>query len=133
MYMLDTNICVDIIRYHRKPLVSKVIAQPLGTISISSIVLAELQYGAAKSIDPTKNLKALLQFCTPFDVLAFDTHAAAVYGQIRCDLESKGKPIGPFDTLIAAHAISTGAILVTNNLREFNRIKGLRVENWTRS
>lgn len=130
--MLDTNICIDVIRKHSKHLVSKIVSQPVGTVGISSIVMAELQYGVAKSSDPEKNLKALLKFCAPLEILPFDDNAALSYGTVRTGLESKGIPIGPLDTLIAAHALTAGVVLVTNNTREFRRIKDLHVENWTR-
>lgn len=132
MYMLDTNICIDVIRYQHKHLVSKITSRPLGEVGISTIVLAELQYGAAHSSRPEENLRALMKFCAPLEILPFDDRAACTYGTVRQQLESKGVPIGPMDTLIAAHALSIDAALVTNNTREFRRIKNLRTENWTR-
>ena len=133
MYMLDTNICIDIIRRQNDRLISKLSSSSVAHICISTIVLAELEFGASKSNNPTKNAGAIIKFCAPFDILPFDNDAAAVYGFVRSQLESKGTPIGPMDTLIAAHALSLDVILVTNNMREFKRIKELKLENWTRS
>lgn len=92
--------------------------------------MAELEYGARKSAAVEKNLSALHQFSIPFDILPFDYNATVKYGIIRADLEAKGTPVGPLDTLIAAHAKSLNYILVTNNEKEFSRIVGLQVENW---
>ncbi len=105
---------------------------PLGSVGISSISLAELQYGIKKSTRPDKNQIALNQFLLPLEIADFDTGAAIEYGRIRADLEKKGTPIGTLDTLIAAHVKAMGLILVTNNEKEFIRIDGLKVENWTK-
>lgn len=105
---------------------------PLGSIGISAITLAELQYGIRKSAQPDKNQIALNQFLLPLDIADFDTDAATEYGRVRAELEKKGTPIGPLDTLIAAHVKAMGLILVTNNENEFIRIDGLKVENWTK-
>ncbi len=94
------------------------------------ITIAELQYGARKSANPEKNFLALHEFLIPIVIFNFDYFAAIEYGKIRTDLEKTGTPIGPLDTLIAAHAKSLQYILVTNNEREFNRVEGLQVENW---
>jgi tRNA(fMet)-specific endonuclease VapC len=102
----------------------------IGSIGISSITLAELQYGIMKSSLPDKNREALEKFITPLEINDFDYKASVEYGKIRADLEGKGIPIGPLDTLIAAHARSLDLILVTNNEKEFNRIPDLKVENW---
>jgi tRNA(fMet)-specific endonuclease VapC len=103
-----------------------------GSVGISSITMAELFYGVARSSDPERNLIALTQFCAPLRVLPFDDQASSLYGVVRAGLERIGTPAGPLDTLIAAHSISLSAVLVTDNEREFRRVKGLRVENWTR-
>lgn len=103
---------------------------PLGEIGISSLTVAELDYGARKSANPEKNLSALHQFLLPFEIFAFGYDASSEYGKIRCSLEKNGTPIGPVDTLIAAHARSLRYKLVTNNEREFRRIETLEVENW---
>jgi tRNA(fMet)-specific endonuclease VapC len=129
--MLDTDICIYIIK-RRPPLVlDRFSAFPVRDIGISSITLAELEYGATKSAQPRKNREALEEFVSPLDVAGFDRDAAEAYGRIRTALEKKGLPIGAMDMLIAAHALSLGVSLVTNNETEFRRVSGLRVENWT--
>ena len=104
---------------------------PLGSVGISSITLAELEYGVKKSGQPEKNQLALNQFLIPLEVVNFDSKAAVEYGIIRSNLEKSGTPIGPLDTLIAAHRISLELTLVTNNEKEFRRVIGLKIENWT--
>jgi tRNA(fMet)-specific endonuclease VapC len=104
--------------------------QKLGTVAISSITLAELQYGVARSSDPDRNAGLLTEFMAPLVVVPFEDKAAAVYGRRRVGLERAGRPIGPLDTMIAAHALSLGVTLVTSNEREFRRVPGLVVENW---
>ncbi len=103
---------------------------PFGTIGISSITLAELQYGVMKSSSPAKNQDALEKFLTPLQVFDFGFEQTIIYGKVRADLEKRGTPIGPMDTLIASHAISLNMALVTNNEKEFRRIPELLVENW---
>jgi len=98
--------------------------------AISSITMAELQYGVAKSANPAKHEALLAQFCAPLDIVPFDAQAAETYGRIRAAIERMGTPIGPLDTLIASHAIALDVTLVTNNDREFRRVAGLRVEKW---
>lgn len=129
-WLLDTNTCIYIIK--QKPIsVLKRFNNILpGQIALSVITVAELEYGARKSASIQKNLSALQQFFLPFDILPFDYFATIQYGIIRAELEIKGMPIGPLDTLIAAHAKSLSYILVTNNEKEFNRVAGLQVENW---
>jgi tRNA(fMet)-specific endonuclease VapC len=129
-FMLDTNICVELLR-GRAPLVFQHLKryQP-DDIAISSISLAELQYGVAKSARPAHNAELLVRFCAPLAILNFDDKAAQIYGTLRAGLERKGTQIGPLDTLIASHALSTGLTLVTNNEREFRRVAGLSVEKW---
>ena len=105
-------------------------AYEAGDVGISSITLAELQYGAAKSHFPKRNFRALAKFVAPLEVPDFDSHAAAAYGPLRAKLERQGTPIGSMDLLIACRALALGAVLVTNNAREFRRVKGFRVENW---
>ena len=102
-----------------------------GEVGVSIITVAELHFGAAKSLDPQRNRAALDQFLLPIDILEFDSMAALHYGEIRQRLEKAGTPIGPLDTLIAAHARSVNVTLVTNNLSEFRRVTGLKVEDWT--
>jgi tRNA(fMet)-specific endonuclease VapC len=102
----------------------------VGDIGLSTVTLAELQYGVAKSAFPERNQEALAAFTLPLEILPFDAPAAAAYGPIRATLERQGTPIGAMDLLIAAHAVSLGVILVTNNPREFRRVSDLQVENW---
>jgi len=104
----------------------------LGDVGISSITLAELQYGIEKSSNSEKNREALEKFLTPIEIIDYGYEATVEYGKIRAELEKKGLPIGPLDILIASHAKSLDVILVTNNVREFERIAGLRIENWTK-
>ncbi len=131
-YLLDTNICVYIIK--RKPfeVFAKFKELTIGSVGISSITLAELHYGIEKSLFPVKNREALEQFLTPIEIIDFGIDASNEYGKIRAELEKKGTIIGPLDMLIAAHAISLNVVLVTNNEREFVRVPGLKIENWTK-
>lgn len=131
-YLLDTNICIYIIKKKPEQVFARFQKLEPGSVAISSITLAELQYGIAKSSNPTKNQEALDKFLTPIELIDFDSSATAVYGKIRAGLEKSGTPIGPLDLLIAAHAKSKELTLVTNNEREFDRIPGLRIENWTK-
>ena len=129
-YMLDTNICIFIMKNKIDVVNKYTIKKHLG-ISISVITLAELQHGVAGSSYIEKSAKNLADFLTGFDILNFDSSAAIEYGKICADLYTKGIPIGPMDMLIGAHAKSEGLTLVTNNIREFSRIDGLNIEDWT--
>ena len=129
-FMLDTNVCVDILPSHAADLFNRLRPFHLDEIAVSSITFAELQYGAAKSARPGWHQDLLAQFCAPLLILPFDDLAAESYGKVRATLEGAGTPIGPLDTLIASHALSLDVTLVTNNEREFRRVVGLRVENW---
>ncbi|MBS1665458.1 MAG: type II toxin-antitoxin system VapC family toxin [Bacteroidetes bacterium] len=129
-YLLDTNICIYIIKKKPDSVLKRLLQIPLGQIGISSISIAELDYGARKSMNPEKNLSALNQFLIPFEIFNFDFSATQEYGKIRSSLEKAGTPIGPLDTLIAAHAKSLSYTLVTNNEKEFRRIENLELENW---
>lgn len=131
-FILDTNICIYIIKKKPISVFEKFKQLSLGDVGISSITHAELSYGVAKSSQAEKNKAALDQFLLPLDILDFDGLAALEYGRIRSDLERQGSVIGPLDLLIAAHVKSLGLVLVTNNEREFSRVKGLKVENWTK-
>ncbi len=128
--MLDTNICIYLIKQQPPAILKRFLSHPVGDIGISSITVAELAYGVSKSRHATKNRHALEQFLAPLEVAAFDQAAAWTYGRVREQLEAKGTPIGSMDMLIAAHALSLGVRLVSNNLREFRRVSGLRLENW---
>jgi tRNA(fMet)-specific endonuclease VapC len=129
--MLDTNICFYIIKQQPAAVLEHFREHQIGDIGISSITLSELHYGIAKSKYRDKNASALIEFITPLEVAAFDENAAAAYGHIRASLEKAGTPIGAMDMLIAAHAMSCGTIMVTNNIREFSRIPNLKVIDWT--
>ena len=131
-YLLDTNICIYIIKKRPEKVLEKFNTLSLGDVAISSITLAELHYGIMKSSNPKKNQEALDRFLTPLEILDFDYFATVEYGKIRADLEKNGTPIGPLDTLIAAHAKSQKLTLVTNNEREFIRIPDLKIENWVK-
>ena len=131
-YILDTNICIYIIKKKPIRVFEKFSELPLGSVGVSTITLAELQYGVKKSAQPEKNQLALNQFLIPLEIADFDSEAAAEYGEIRATLEKGGTPIGPLDTLIAAHAKSLKLTLITNNEKEFGRIAGLSIENWTK-
>jgi tRNA(fMet)-specific endonuclease VapC len=129
-FLLDTNICIYIIRKRPSSVFEKFQELRIGRVGLSAITVAELQYGVAKSSNPDKNRDALERFLTPFQIVEFNYNAAIQYGMIRAQLEKAGTPIGPLDTLIAAHAMSLGLTLVTNNEKEFERIPGLELENW---
>jgi tRNA(fMet)-specific endonuclease VapC len=129
-YLLDTNICIEVIRKPSDSLLGKFIAMNLDQMAVSAITVAELQFGVANSNQIERNTIALMKFLTPMAVLPFDDKAADAYGKIRADLQSRGMSIGPLDTLIAAHALAHGMCLVTNNIREFKRVAGLKLENW---
>jgi tRNA(fMet)-specific endonuclease VapC len=129
-YMLDTNICIAIIKGKPPRVLRRLERLSAGDVGISAITLAELRYGIAKSQNIEKNRQALEEFLLPLEIADFDESAASAYGAVRADLENAGRPIGPLDTQIGAHALSLNSVLVTNNAAEFRRIKGLEVENW---
>nr|WP_296443489.1 type II toxin-antitoxin system VapC family toxin [Rhodoferax sp. UBA5149] len=128
-YMLDTNICIYIINARPPSVLERFRRERLGSISISSVTAAELAFGVAKS-GSARNREALEMFLAPLEVLPFDASAIWHYGDLRAALERRGEPIGALDTMIAAHAMASNTILVTNNTREFARVAGLRLENW---
>jgi len=128
-YMLDTNICIFTIK-NKPQCVREAFNRHHGQLAISSVTLMELIYGAEKSANPQQNFKVVEGFAARLDVLDYDDHAAEHSGQLRAELAKAGTPIGPYDQLIGGHARALGLILVTNNLREFQRIPGLRVEDW---
>ena len=129
-YMLDTNICIYVMKKKPENVLRRFREEMDGGICISSITLAELEYGMKHSSDPVKNEQALLRFLAPLSVLPFGAAAASEYGEIRAYLQSRGTPIGRLDMLIAAHARVEGMTLVTNNMREFERVPELDLENW---
>lgn len=129
-YMLDTNICIFVIKHKPENVIRKFIEHNPEDLCISSITYAELMHGVEKSQARERNRLAIALFLSPISIVDLDALAAEEYGRIRADLEAQGKPIGPMDMLIAGHAKSKGLILVTNNTREFTRVEGLTVEDW---
>lgn len=130
MFLIDTNICIYIINNHPPEVVQKFRDIGVGNICISSITVSELQYGACESTQIKKNLIRLEEFLSPFEIISYDENASKYYGQIRSYLEKQGNVIGPLDMLIAAHALSENLTLITNNEKEFKRVKSLDFENW---
>ncbi|MEZ5847586.1 MAG: tRNA(fMet)-specific endonuclease VapC [Geminicoccaceae bacterium] len=128
-FMLDTNICIHVMKTYPASVREK-FNESAEQLCISSVTLGELHYGAEKSARRVENLTAIEQFAARLEVLSFGEKAAAHYGQLRAELERAGTPCGPHDMQIGAHARSEGLIVVTNNMREFARMPGLRVENW---
>ena len=128
-FMLDTNICIYLMRRRDHSLLDR-FQKAAGRMCISSIVLGELEFGVAKSSRPAASRSELDLLLTLLPVLALDRAAAIIYGEMRAFLEQRGTPIGPNDLLIRAHARSLDLTLVTNNRREFDRMPGLKVENW---
>jgi tRNA(fMet)-specific endonuclease VapC len=129
-YMLDTNICIYTIK-NKPQQVRDAFNRHHSQLCISSISLMELIYGAEKSAIPERNLTVVEGFVARLEVMPYDEIAASHTGQLRAELARQGTPIGPYDQLIAGHARSRGLIVVTNNRREFDRVPGLRVEDWT--
>jgi len=129
-YMLDTNICSYIMKKKPEVVFERFSKLNIGDVCISTVTLAELEYGVEKSSFPERNRVALLGFITPLEIMPFCNSAAFIYGKVRAELEKQGKVIGAYDLMIGAHAVSEELILVTNNIREFERIPGLKFENW---
>ena len=132
-YLLDTNICIFLIRRQSDSVREHLQQHQVGDIAISAITESELRFGADKSSDPGKNNALLDRFLLTLPVLPFDSGCAREYGRLRAFLEKKGTPIGSLDTLIAAHSLCAGLTLVTNNTREFQRVPGLSVVDWTQA
>ncbi|MBE7422726.1 MAG: type II toxin-antitoxin system VapC family toxin [Zoogloeaceae bacterium] len=130
-YMLDTNICIYLINKRPAKILDRFHRIEPGDIGVSSVTVAELAYGVVKS-GSERNRSALEGFLLPLEIADFDQKAAWKFAEIRSALERAGKPIGPYDLQIAAHALALGCTLVTNNLREFQRVTGLKVENWAK-
>jgi tRNA(fMet)-specific endonuclease VapC len=128
--MLDTNICIYIIKGQPSSVIDRLVALPTEEVGISIVTVSELRYGASKSSRPKRNHEALDEFLYPFEVALYDEPAAKAYGTVRSALEKKGRPIGAMDLLIAAHALSLDVRLVTNNAKEFERVDGLEIDNW---
>ena len=129
MNLLDTNICIHIINAKPPAVLQRFKGYRIGEIGLCSVVAAELAFGVAKS-GSARNRQALEMFLAPLLILPFDDPAFWAYGDLRADLERRGTPIGSLDTMIAAHALSQQATLITNNTREFAQVPGLHVENW---
>jgi tRNA(fMet)-specific endonuclease VapC len=129
-WMLDTNICIDVIKERPRSVLDRFRDHAVGDIGISVVTLAELEYGVSASSRPAKNRQALDQFVSALEIAAFERQATAEYGRLRAALEKKGQTIGSMDLLIAAHAVSLDVRLVTHNLREFGRVPGLKTEDW---
>ena len=131
-YMLDTNIAIYVIK--RRPVgLLDTFNKHAQQLCISSITLAELMHGVEKSSQPERNLRNVEDFISRLDVLYYNNEAAMHYGDIRADLERKGTPIGVNDLHIAGHARSRGLVLVTNNTKEFERVEGLRIDDWSQA
>ncbi|MDP3722383.1 MAG: type II toxin-antitoxin system VapC family toxin [Candidatus Omnitrophota bacterium] len=129
-YLLDTNVCIYLIKKQPQRTFARFRSLRVGDVGISAITYAELAYGVAHSSDPSRNQMALSEFLAPLEILDFQAQIAPLYGTLRASLVLAGKMIGPLDLLIAAHALSLGVILVTNNVKEFSRIADLKIENW---
>ena len=133
-YLLDTNICIYIIKKSPEKVIKKleaiIKAEVKNEIYLSSITVSELYYGVEKSTQVDKNLEALKGFLTPFQVVDFDLKSAVIFGQVRANLEKRGTVIGPYDLQIASVALTHDFVLVTNNTKEFERVEGLQLENW---
>ncbi len=131
-YLLDTNVLIDYLTGRPPAVVRRIQGSAPEDLATSSVVAAELRYGAEKSGQPVRNHGRLDVLLGEMPCLGFDQPAARAYGAIRVDLERRGRPIGAHDLLIAAQAVAARLVLVSDNVREFRRVKGLRVENWRR-
>lgn len=129
-YMLDTNVCIDYLKGNSEKFRDRIISAPEDTLCISAITFSELMFGVENSSNREKNLVALNFFLLKIYIIPYDDQAAAAYGVIRKQLKQEGNIIGGMDMLIAAHAKSIDAVLITHNTREFCRVQGLRIEDW---
>lgn len=132
MYLLDTNICIFAINKRPEKVIEAIKEKSKSGIYISSLTVAELEYGVENSLHIEDNRIALLKFLSIFNILDFDDMDAAPYGKLKTKLKKSGKIIGPIDMLLAAQALSKDLIFVTNNMDEFKRIDGLKIEDWSR-
>jgi tRNA(fMet)-specific endonuclease VapC len=128
--MLDTNICIYTMKKHPQSVFERLRNLSPDLVGISAITEAELRYGMSHSSMPEHNQEVLDEFLGPFQIISFDSAAAFHYGDIRSQLRKSGTPIGNMDLLIAAHARSLSVTLVTNNIKEFEKVRGLKLENW---
>lgn len=131
-YFLDTNICIYFLKGEYPPIKKRLETKKPSDIKIPSVVKAELLFGAEKSQKATENQRKIMSFLSPFEVLPFGDSETGAYARIRAQLEKKGTPIGANDMLIAAIVMADKGTLVTNNEKEFGRVKGLKVQNWTK-
>ncbi len=131
-YLIDTNICIYIMNKRPIGIIHKFKLFEVGEIGVSTITVSELQYGVSKSKNRRLNKQRIEEFLFPLEILPYDEIAASIYGDIRLQLEKRGEPIGPLDLLIAAHALSRNLVLISNNEKEFKRVKNLKVENWVK-
>ena len=129
-YLLDTNVCVDFMNRRYPNVVERILSSPPEDLCLNSVVVAELRYGADRSARRAQNHQRLDILISEIQCLDFDLAAARAFGRIRSTLESEGLVIGPYDMMIAAHALSLGIVLVTDNEKEFRRVAGLQIENW---
>lgn len=132
MYLLDTNICIYLIKQHPEIMMKRLKSHAISDIKISSVTIAELFYGVAKSKQKKMNEEALIKFLSPFEFVPFTDEDAIVYGAIRTEVERKGQVIGPYDLQLAAQSIARNLIMVTNNEKEFRRVTAMRIENWAK-
>ena len=130
MYLLDTNICIYLIKKKHIDLITTVMSKDPFELALSAVTVAELEFGVAKSLYPQKNRDILLEFLSPFQIVPFDEKDCENFGFIRAYLNKKGTPIGPYDLQIAAQCISRNYCLITNNIKEFERVPELKIENW---
>jgi tRNA(fMet)-specific endonuclease VapC len=130
MYLLDTNICIYAIKNKPVHLFDRIKANINNGINISSLTIAEMEFGIENSLKPQENRIALLKFISLFNIVYFDDQDAIPYGRLKAKLKKEGNIIGPIDMLLAAQAISKKLIFVTNNIKEFSRIDNLKLENW---
>src|SRR5262249_31238095 len=130
-FMLDTTICIHVIRKRPRSVLDRFASHAVGDIGVSTITLAELEYGVSASSRPAKNREALDQFMSPLDLVPFDREATSMYGRLRATLEKREQTIGSMDLLIAAHAVRLDVRLITHHVREFGRVPGLKIEDWT--
>ena len=128
-FLLDTDTCITLINKRPRRVIARFRRHEIGDVGVSTVTVSELAWGVAKT-GSARNRAALDAFLLPLEIAPYDLAAAMRYGEVRADLAARGKPIGPLDTMIAAHALSLGVTLVSNNLREFGRVRELAVENW---
>lgn len=131
-YMLDTNICIYAIKNRPQKVLARLQELEPSDVCVSSVTYGELVYGVEKSSAVERNRLALTMLLANIDIMPFDDTAADEFGKVRAELEKQGTPIGHYDLMIAGHARSLGYTLVTNNTREFERVDGLRLEDWVR-